>query len=64
MARTDGFTLEQLTPFFAKWPARITPGERFHAPVAHVDIFATAAAAAGASLPSDRVMDGADLVVP
>jgi arylsulfatase A-like enzyme len=50
------------TPFFAKWPARLPGGERFHAPVAHVDIFATAAAAAGAPLPSDRVMDGVDLV--
>src|SRR5258706_1771149 len=50
------------TPFFAKWPARLPAGQRFHAPVAHVDIFATAAAAAGAALPSDRVMDGVDLV--
>jgi arylsulfatase A-like enzyme len=49
-------------PFFARWPARLARGERFHAPVAHVDIFATAAAAAGAPLPSDRVMDGVDLV--
>jgi arylsulfatase A-like enzyme len=35
---------------------------RFHAPIAHVDIFATAAAAAGAPLPSDRVIDSVDLV--
>ena len=32
------------------------------APVAHIDIFATAAAAAGAPLPSDRAIDGVDLV--
>jgi arylsulfatase A-like enzyme len=50
------------TPFFAKWPARLDAGQRFHAPVAHVDIFATAAAAAGAPMPADRVMDGVDLV--
>jgi arylsulfatase A-like enzyme len=50
------------TPFFAKWPAQLPRGARFHAPVAHVDIFATAAAAAGAPMPSDRVMDGIDLV--
>jgi arylsulfatase A-like enzyme len=49
-------------PFFAKWPARLAGGQRFHAPVAHVDIFATAAAAAGVPLPSDRVIDGVDLV--
>jgi arylsulfatase A-like enzyme len=50
------------TPFFAKWPAALPRGARFHAPVAHVDVFTTAAAAAGAALPSDRIMDGIDLV--
>ncbi|MFO0691239.1 MAG: sulfatase-like hydrolase/transferase [Myxococcota bacterium] len=50
------------TPFFAKWPARIAAGSRFDAPVAHVDLFATAAAAAGAKLPGDRVIDGVDLL--
>jgi arylsulfatase A-like enzyme len=50
------------TPFFVKWPARLPAGERFDAPAAHVDIFATAAGAAGAPLPSDRVIDGVDLV--
>jgi arylsulfatase A-like enzyme len=50
------------TPFFAKWPAALPRGARFHAPVAHVDVFATAAAAAGAPLPADRAVDGVDLV--
>ncbi len=50
------------TPFFAKWPAQLPAGERFHAPVAHVDVFATAAGAAGAALPGDRAIDGVDLV--
>jgi arylsulfatase A-like enzyme len=50
------------TPFFAKWPARIPAGSRFDAPVGHVDVFATAAGAAGVSLPGDRVIDGVDLV--
>jgi arylsulfatase A-like enzyme len=50
------------TPYFAKWPARLPRGARFDAPVAHVDVFATAAAAAGAALPTDRPMDGVDLV--
>jgi arylsulfatase A-like enzyme len=49
-------------PFFVKWPARIAAGRVYGAPVAHVDIFATAAAAAGASVPKDRVMDGVNLL--
>ena len=50
------------TPFFAKWPASLPSGVKLDEPVAHVDIFATAAAAAGATLPADRVIDGVDLV--
>ena len=49
-------------PFFAKWPARIPPGAEVDAPVHHFDLFATAAAAAGAPLPDDRTIDGVDLV--
>lgn len=48
-------------PFFVRWPAKLAPGSRFSAPVAHIDIFATAAAAAGAAVPKDRVIDGVDL---
>ena len=50
------------TPFFARWPARLPRGARFDPPIGHVDIFATAAAAAGVPLPGDRVYDGVDLV--
>lgn len=49
-------------PFFARWPARIPAGTVYEKPIAHVDIFATAAAAAGVAMPSDRVMDGVDWV--
>ncbi len=49
-------------PFFARWPARIPKGARFDRPVAHIDVFATAAAAAGVALPADRAIDGVDLV--
>jgi arylsulfatase A-like enzyme len=49
-------------PFFAKWPRVLPRGATNAAPVAHFDVFATAAAAAGAPLPSDRVIDGVDLV--
>lgn len=50
------------TPFFARWPRAIPAGTTYAQPVAHVDIFATAAAAATAPLPADRPIDGADLL--
>lgn len=49
-------------PYFIKWPAKVPAGTIVNDPVHHFDIFATAAAAAGAELPTDRVMDGVDLV--
>ncbi len=49
-------------PFFMRWPARIPAGSRFEAPVHHFDVYATAAAAAGAELPRDRELDGVDLL--
>jgi arylsulfatase A-like enzyme len=49
-------------PFFMAWPARIPPGGNFYDPVSQLDIFATSAAAAGAPLPSDRPIDGVDLL--
>src|SRR5690606_27550332 len=48
--------------FFARWPARIEPGSTYTAPVSHLDLFATVAAAAGAPLPADRRIDGVDLL--
>ena len=49
-------------PMLMEWPARIAPGTRVSAPAAHVDLFATAAAASGAPLPHDRIIDGIDLM--
>jgi len=49
-------------PFFAKWPARIAPGGVFDAPVSHIDLLPTLAAAAGARLPDDRIIDGVDVM--
>ena len=49
------------TPFFVKWPVGLPKSVRYEQPVGHVDIFSTAAAAAAATLPTDRVMDGVDL---
>ena len=48
-------------PYLARWPAKLPAGETYDAPVHHFDMYATAAAAAGAALPADRVMDGVDL---
>ena len=45
-----------------RWPAGLPTGATFGAPVGHVDIFATAAAAAGIPVPADRVIDGVDLL--
>ncbi|MHC4932533.1 MAG: sulfatase-like hydrolase/transferase, partial [Planctomycetota bacterium] len=49
-------------PYFLKWPARLAGGRTFSKPVHHFDLFATAAAAAGVPLPTDRAIDGVDLV--
>ena len=49
-------------PYLARWPGKLPAGSTYDAPVHHFDMYATAAAAAGAELPADRVMDGVDLV--
>jgi len=49
-------------PFFMRWPDKIPAGSTYTGAVAHVDIFATAAAVAGAELPKDRVMDGVNVL--
>ena len=49
-------------PFFMRWPGRLPKGESVAAPVSHFDIYATAAAVAGVRVPSDRVLDGKNLI--
>ncbi len=49
-------------PMFISWPARIEPGSVSETPVAHIDLMPTLAAAAGAELPSDRVIDGRNML--
>ena len=49
-------------PYFVKWPRRVPAGTMRSEMVHHFDIYATAAAAAGVAMPSDREMDGVDLV--
>jgi arylsulfatase A-like enzyme len=48
-------------PFYMRWPAALPAGARYASPVAHIDIFATAAGAAGAAIPQDRPIDGVNL---
>jgi arylsulfatase A-like enzyme len=47
-------------PFFARWPGHLPAGARIAGPATHMDIFATAAAAAGA--PIERPVDGVNLL--
>ena len=49
-------------PFAMKWPARIPQGLVYEHPVIALDIFPTAVAAAGGELPTDRDIDGVDLI--
>jgi len=50
------------SPFFMKWPAGLPADTRVETPVSHIDVFSTAAAAAGVPVPGDRVIDGVDLL--
>jgi arylsulfatase A-like enzyme len=50
------------SPFFMKWPAQIPGGATSAEPASHIDIFTTVASAASADLPSDRAIDGIDLL--
>ena len=50
------------SPFFLQWPAKVPAGATVDAPVSHIDIFTTALQAAGAQEPTDREIDGVDLL--
>ena len=50
------------TPFFVRWPARIHAGQRVSTPTEQIDVLPTLAAAAGASLPAGRHIDGVNLL--
>ena len=49
-------------PYVARWPARIPAGTRHAAPITNIDILPTVVAAAGGHLPSDRPVDGVNLL--
>lgn len=49
-------------PLLARWPARIAPGTSVSGIASNMDLLATIAAAAGATPPTDRVLDGINLL--
>ena len=49
-------------PMFVKWPAKIPAGTSVDAPVAHIDMMPTLAAAAGAPQPEGVAIDGVNLL--
>lgn len=49
-------------PFILSWPDQIDAGLKFEKPIHHFDIFSTIASAANASIPTDREIDGVDLL--
>lgn len=49
-------------PMLMRWPGRIAPGTRSTAPASHLDLFATIAAVTGTAMPSDRAMDGVNVL--
>ncbi|MBW0008215.1 MAG: sulfatase-like hydrolase/transferase [Sphingomonas sp.] len=49
-------------PFLVRWPARVAPGQKLATPVNFVDVLPTLAAAGRAEVPTDRKIDGIDLL--
>ena len=57
-ARWDGGTR---VPMIVRWPGKVAPGKVCDELAAGFDLFTTFASAAGASVPTDRIIDGQDL---
>lgn len=49
-------------PFFLQWPSRLPAGKVYDRPMIALDILPTCVAAAQATLPTDRPLDGVNLV--
>lgn len=49
-------------PLLMRWPGQIAPGTVRPDTAQHLDMFATIAAATGAQIPGDRVMDSFGLL--
>lgn len=49
-------------PFLMQWPSVLPAGVIYREPISSLDIFPTALTAAGIDLPSDRTIDGVDIL--
>jgi uncharacterized sulfatase len=49
-------------PYVAKWPGHIPAGTQYTQPVSNIDILPTVVAAAGGQMPTDRTLDGVNLL--
>ena len=49
-------------PYMAKWPGHIAPGTQYKEPISNIDIMPTVVAAAGGTMPTDRTIDGVNLL--
>jgi uncharacterized sulfatase len=49
-------------PYVAKWPGHIAPGTQYPKPISNIDMMPTVLAAAGGKMPTDRPVDGVDLL--
>jgi arylsulfatase A-like enzyme len=49
-------------PFVVSWPGTLPSGKTYNPPVSSLDVFATALAAAGAPMPTDRKYDSVNLL--
>ena len=49
-------------PFIVSWPAKLPAGATYEQPVSSIDIFATALAAAGVEMPTDKKYDSVNIV--
>lgn len=49
-------------PYVAKWPGHIPAGTRYEPAISNIDIMPTVVAAAGGVMPSDRTIDGVNLL--
>ncbi|XP_078258163.1 steryl-sulfatase-like isoform X2 [Rhinoraja longicauda] len=49
-------------PGLLRWPGVLAASRRIHGPTSNMDLFPTIAKLAGATMPSDRIIDGRDLM--
>ena len=49
-------------PFIVRWPGVLKPGSRCDVPIVNIDLYPTFLAAAGASVPEGKMLDGESLL--